>query len=135
MLQSASNMQWLVEDDERRIKDRFAAPCLGVRVRRRGWLRWRSESIQVTCLDINRYGMALLSQVPFNAGTRLTLDFDGKYITQSNVSARVLSVTPAQSGYRLGLQFCYCMDRSKYSRAVDNALSRIEALYRKRKKS
>jgi len=69
--------------------------------------------------------------VPVNEGTRLVLDFDGKYIIQSGVRAEVVSANRFQIGFRLRLQFCYCTGRVRYSRAIDNALSRIEALYRK----
>lgn len=131
MLQSASEMQWMLEDDERRIKDRFAAPCLKVEVRRRGWLGWQGEPVRVSCLDINRYGAAILSPLPLQQGTKLNLKFEGKYITQSDVQAEVVSTSPFRTGFRLGLQFCYCTKRALYSRAIDNALSRIEALYRK----
>jgi hypothetical protein len=36
---------------------------------------------------------------------------------------------PYQAGYRVSIQFSYCLDKSSYSRAVDNALSRIEGFY------
>ncbi len=133
MWQSAGNLQQPRGNKERRIKDRFAAPSLKVELRRRGLLGWRRGAVPVDCLDINRYGMAVLSPVPVNTGSRLVLDFDGKYITQSDVGAQVVSATPSRAGFRLGLQFCYCTGRANYSRTVDNALSRIEALYRKRR--
>lgn len=121
-----------IQTNDRRIKTRFSAPCLDIRVRRRGWLGVSGQVMNVSCLDINRYGVAVLSPVPLGHGTRLSLDFSGKYITQSSVGGRVMSEEPFRCGYRIGIQFAYCMDRRVYSRAVDNALSRIEALYRSR---
>ena len=117
--------------EDQRIKPRFKAYCLEVTIRRRGWFGWRKEQIKVTCLDINRYGMAVVSPVPIGKHSKLLVNFRGQYITQSHVRAQVVSEQEYQpGGYRLGVQFCYCMDRRVYSRTVDNALSRIEALYR-----
>jgi hypothetical protein len=83
----------------------------------------------VTCLDINRYGLAVLSPRPVESDARLYLDFEGKYISHSRVAARVVRCQPYQAGYRVSIQFSYCLDKSSYSRAVDNALSRIEGFY------
>ncbi|MFE8071905.1 PilZ domain-containing protein [Marinobacteraceae bacterium S3BR75-40.1] len=118
------------EDDDRRIKARFQAPCLDITVRRMGLLGLTKGPIKANCVDINRYGMAVVSPLPLAEGTRILVDFKGKYISQSGVKARIMSVQPYQAGYRLGIQFSYCMDRHLYSRTIDNALSRIEALYR-----
>ncbi|WP_097460702.1 PilZ domain-containing protein [Mangrovitalea sediminis] len=123
-----------IQESDRRIKTRFSAPCLDIKVRRRGWLGVNGQALNVSCLDINRYGVAVLSPVPLGSGTRLSLDFNGQYITQSSVGGRVMSEYPYRTGYRIGIQFAYCMDRRVYSRAIDNALSRIEALYRNRQK-
>ncbi|WP_139248805.1 PilZ domain-containing protein [Marinobacter antarcticus] len=83
----------------------------------------------VTCLDLNRYGMAVLCPRPLEPGTRLLMDFEGKYISESRVCARVIECHPFQTGYRVSVQFSYCLNKKGYSRAVDNALSRIEGFY------
>lgn len=114
---------------DRRIKTRYEAQCLDVRLRERGFLGRRKLPTQVTCLDLNRYGMAVLSPRPVEPGTRLFLDFSGKYISESSVAARVVDAYPYQAGYRLGIQFSYLHEKRGYSRAVDNALSRIEGFY------
>mgnify|MGYP005855719607 FL=1 len=62
-------------------------------------------------------------------GVRLFMDFDGKYISESRVCTRVVNCQPFQTGYRISVQFSYCRDKKGYSRAVDNALSRIEGFY------
>lgn len=114
---------------DRRIKERYAALCLKVNLRERGFFARGKRPVAVTCLDMNRYGMALLSPRPFEPGSRLSLDFDGKYISESKVAARVVSCHPYQTGFRVSVQFTYCLDKRGYSRAVDNALSRIEGFY------
>ena len=73
--------------------------------------------------------MAVLCPRPVESGARLYMDFHGKYICESRVAARVISCQPYQTGYRVSIQFSYCFDKKGYSRAVDNALSRIEGLY------
>lgn len=120
-------------NDDRRIKTRFDAPCLDVHVRRRGLLGWRSEPVQVECININRYGIAVQSGSALGVGARVLMDFSGKYIKQSHVCAKVVSEVPYEDGYRIGIQFSYCMDHRVYSRHIDNALSRIEGLYRQRR--
>lgn len=114
---------------DRRIKERYAAQCLKVSLRERGFFSRGRKSTAVNCLDMNRYGMGLLSPRPVEPGTRLYLDFGGKYISESNVRARVVDCYPFQAGYRLGIQFSYCLSKRGYSREVDNALSRIEGIY------
>lgn len=117
------------DSGDRRIKDRYEAQCLKVRLTERGFFGRQKARIDVQCLDINRYGMAVLSPRPVPPGSRLLLDFSGKYITESRVAARIVSSYPFRTGYRLSIQFSYCHDRRGYSRAVDNALSRIEGFY------
>ncbi|QSP96523.1 PilZ domain-containing protein [Marinobacter salinisoli] len=114
---------------DRRIKQRYPASCLKVQLRERSFFGRSKAPTAVTCLDLNRYGMAVLCPRPIDAGVRLSLDFDGKYINESRVSARVVRCQRFQTGYRLSLQFSYCLEQKSYSRAVDNALSRIEAFY------
>ena len=114
---------------ERRIKTRYEAPCLKVRLRERGFLGMQKSILAVACIDLNRYGMAVISPRPIEPGSRLSLDFDGKYISESRVSARVVSIQKFQAGYRLGIRFSYCHEKGRYCRTVDNALSRIEGFY------
>lgn len=114
---------------DRRIKDRFPASCLGVRLSERGFFRRGKHPVPVTCLDLNRYGMAVLCPRPVDTGARLFLDIEGKYISQPRVAARVVACQPFQAGYRVSLQFSYCRSERGYSRSVDNALSRIEGFY------
>ncbi|MDX1634417.1 MAG: PilZ domain-containing protein [Marinobacter sp.] len=114
---------------DRRIKTRYEAQCLEVQLRERGFLGRSKLPVAVTCLDMNRYGMAVLSPRPIEPGTRLFLDFSGKYISESSVAARVVEICPYQTGFRLGIQFSYLHEKRGYSRAVDNALSRIEGFY------
>ncbi|MBZ2167521.1 PilZ domain-containing protein [Marinobacter sp. F4216] len=114
---------------DRRIKQRYPASCLKVQMRERGFFRRSKSPTTVTCLDLNRYGMAVLCPRPIETGSRISLDFDGKYISESRVSAKVVRCQRFQTGYRLSLQFSYCLEKKCYSREVDNALSRIEAFY------
>lgn len=114
---------------DRRIKDRYEAQCLRVRLREQGFLGREVARTAATCLDMNRYGMALLCPRPIEAGTRVMLDFAGKYINESRVSARIIDAQPFQTGYRLSVQFSYLHEKRGYSRAIDNALSRIEGFY------
>ncbi|MGM0768992.1 MAG: PilZ domain-containing protein [Pseudomonadota bacterium] len=114
---------------DRRIKDRYPAMCLKVRLRERGFFGRGKNPTPVTCLDMNRYGMAVLCPRPVEPGARLYLDFDGKYISESRVAAQVVNCQAFQTGYRVSLRFSYCCDKKGYSRTVDNALSRIEGFY------
>lgn len=114
---------------DRRIKDRYPASCLQVQLRERGFFGRGRQATAVTCLDLNRYGMAVLCPRPVEPGARLFMDFTGKYISESRVGARVVECQPFQTGYRISVQFSYCRDKNSYSRAVDNALSRLEGFY------
>jgi hypothetical protein len=114
---------------DRRIKDRYPASCLQVQLRERGFFGHGRQATAVTCLDLNRYGMAVLSPRPVEPGARLFMDFTGKYISESRVGARVVECQPFQTGYRVSVQFSYCRDKNGYSRTVDNALSRLEGFY------
>ncbi len=117
------------DSSDRRIKDRYPASCLQVRLRERGFFGRGKQATAVTCLDLNRYGMAVLCPRPVDPGARLFMDFAGKYIRQSRVGAKVVECQPFQTGYRVSMQFSYCLDKKGYSRTVDNALSRIEGFY------
>ncbi|AOY88280.1 PilZ domain-containing protein [Marinobacter salinus] len=114
---------------DRRIKDRYPASCLKVLLRERGFFSRNRNPMPVTCLDLNRYGMAVLCPRPMEPGIRLHMDFEGKYINESRVCARVVECQPFQTGYRVSVQFSYCRDKKGYSKAADNALSRIEGFY------
>ena len=117
---------------EQRIQPRFDAPCLSVRIRARRLIGWEKNSHQVECVDINRYGTALKTDQDLKPGARILLDFRGHYITQSNVCGRVVShVCEGDGSHRIGIQFNYCVERHNYSRAIDNALSQIEAFCRR----
>ncbi|WP_323751114.1 PilZ domain-containing protein [Marinobacter sp.] len=114
---------------DRRIKDRFQTSCLTVQLREQGFFKRGKPSIAVSCLDFNRYGMAVLCPRPLARGARLLLEIEGKYIYEPHVKARVVTCSPYQTGFRVSLQFTYCLNANNYSRAVDNALSRIEGFY------
>lgn len=114
---------------DRRIKDRYPASCLKVQLRERGFFGRSRPALPVSCLDLNRYGMAVWCPRPVEPGARLFMDFAGKYINESRVGARVVNCQPFQAGYRISVQFSYCLDKKGYSRTVDNALSRIEGFY------
>lgn len=117
------------DSEDRRIKDRYTASCLKVELQERGFFGRGKNSTAVTCLDMNRYGMAVLCPRPVEPGARLYLSFDGKYIRESRVAARVVTCHAFQTGYRVSMQFSYCFEKKGYSRTVDNALSRIEGFY------
>ena len=121
----------LSDPSEKRIQPRYLAPCLSVQMRCRRLIGWSKHAERVRCLDINRYGTAIISPRRVSEGTELLLSFRGQYISQSDVRARVISQSPHQEGYRLSIQFVYCLHRSHYSRAIDNALSQIEAFCRR----
>lgn len=114
---------------DRRIKDRYPASCLKVHLQQRGLFGRGRNVITVTCLDLNRYGMAVQCPRPMVTGARVFLDLQGKYISESRIGARVIDCQPYQAGYRVSIQFSYCLNKRAYSRAMDNALSRIEGFY------
>ena len=114
---------------DRRIKARHSAPCLQVTVRSSGIRKWLKSPVDVKCIDINRYGMAVESPNNFRPKEKITLDFKGKYITESNISAIVTTSEKHAGQYRLGITFSYSTCNRHYSRKIDNALSRIERLY------
>ncbi|UZE95060.1 hypothetical protein [Alkalimarinus alittae] len=117
---------------DRRIKERHSAPCLQVTIRPSGLLKWFRRTVEVQCIDINRYGMAVESPCYFKPKDKITLDFKGKYIIESNILAVVTSSEKYEDIYRLGITFSYSTCNSQYSRKIDNALSRIERLYNER---
>ncbi|WP_250657473.1 hypothetical protein [Alkalimarinus coralli] len=117
---------------DRRIKERHSAPCLQVTIRPSGFRKWLKSAVDVKCIDINRYGMAVESPINFRPKEKITLDFKGKYITESNICAVVTGSEKHSGQYRLGITFSYSTCNRHYSRKIDNALSRIERLYNER---
>lgn len=119
-------------ESEQRIQPRFAASGLNVRIRAWRLLFWEKKGRPVECLDINRYGTAILTAHPFRNGARLRMDFRGEHITQYNINGRVKSCVQQEGGYyRLGIQFTYWSVPGDYSRAIDNALSQLEGFCRR----
>jgi hypothetical protein len=114
---------------DRRIKARHSAPSLQVIIRPSGLLKWLKSSVDVKCIDINRYGMAVESNRNFKPKEKVTVDFKGKYISQSNVFAIITTSEEHAGIYRLGITFSYSTCNKQYSRKIDDALSRIERLY------
>lgn len=122
----------LSQVQDRRIKARHKAPCLQVTVRGKGIINWFRGGTEVQCLDINRYGMAIESPIPFRVKDKVQLDFKGKYITQSDIEGQISSIVKRGNYYRVGITFTYCNCSKSYSREIDNALSRIEHIYHQR---
>lgn len=114
---------------ERRIKRRHKAPNLVINLRSMGVKRWLKPTISATCLDFNRYGMAIHTNKQMRARERVMISFKGKYILQSNVPGIVTECIAIDTGYRISIRFRYAIDSKHYSRKIDNALSRIESLY------
>jgi hypothetical protein len=114
---------------ERRIKRRHKAPDLHISIKSVGLTKWFSPSFDVSCLDINRYGMAIQSKRALKPKDKVIVAFKGKYISQSNVSAIVTECTKVKNIYRISIVFSYALESKDYCRKIDNALSRIESLY------
>jgi len=119
----------LVNWAERRIKRRHKAPDLRISIHSTGLKKWFSSSLEVRCLDINRYGMAIKSRKPLKAKEKISICFKGKYIAQSNVAGEVTECTKVKNIYRISVVFTYAIDHKYYCRKTDNALSRIESIY------
>jgi len=114
---------------EKRIKGRHKAPDLRCTLSFKGTFGWLRPSVQIGCLDFNRYGMAAITKKPIREGATVSLSFRGKYIVKSNVLATISSCHETLSGYRVSIVFSYATDSKYYDRNVDNALSRIERIY------
>ncbi len=116
---------------DRRIKRRHKAPDLGVTLKGIGFRNWFRPALAVNCVDFNRYGMAVESELPFRPRERLAVSFRGKYICKSDVEAQVTECVPLKngSGFRVSLVFSYTLNNKNYCRQIDNALSRIESIY------
>ena len=117
---------------ERRIKRRHKAPDLTLSIRATGFKRWLRPSMSASCLDINRYGMALKAERMLKPKDRVMISFKGKYITQSNVPGIVTECLEQDGEYRMSIRFSYAVNSNEYSRKIDNALSRIESIYNAR---
>lgn len=114
---------------ERRIKPRHKAHCLKVNLRSSGLLGLFRASLKTSCIDFNRYGMAVESEHAFRPKERIVLEFRGKYICQSNVEGIVQDCKLVGDVYRISVVFSYALSPKNYSRKIDNALSRIELIY------
>jgi len=119
----------LINWAERRIKRRHKAPDLRISLNSVGIRKLFNTSVEVLCLDINRYGMAIKSRRPLKAKEKVMISFKGKYIAQSNISGVVTECTSVKNFYRISVVFSYAIDSKDYCRKTDNALSRIESLY------
>jgi hypothetical protein len=124
-MQKKSFAEWA----EKRIKRRHQAPGLRAKISRPGVLKWVRPAVDVFCLDINRYGMAIESRYPFREKSFVYASFKGKYIVQSNVKSEVTSCIEKGGVYRISLVFSYAQNAKDYNRRVDNSLSRIESIY------
>lgn len=119
----------LVNWAERRIKRRHKAPDLRISIQAAGIKKWFSSSLDVRCLDINRYGMAISSKKPLRPKEKILISFKGKYISHSNVVGIVTECVEVKQFYRISVVFSYALDSKDYCRKTDNALSRIESIY------
>ena len=130
----------IIDWAERRIKRRHKAPDLRVTIKAAGLKKWFRASVEVSCLDINRYGMAIETNKLFKAKDKVVIGFKGKYISQSNVLGVVTESVKCDCGergshYRISVAFSYALDCKDYCRKTDNALSRIESLYSHKQES
>jgi hypothetical protein len=119
----------LINWAERRIKRRHKAPDLRISIKTVGLKKFFSSSIDVHCLDINRYGMAIESRKLLKPKEKILINFKGKYISQSNVTGVVTESVKVNHLYRVSVVFSYAKESKDYCRKTDNALSRIESLY------
>ena len=119
----------LVNWAERRIKRRHKAPDLRITIQSSGIKKWFSSSLDVRCLDINRYGMAISSKKPLRPKDKILITFKGKYISESNIAGIVTECVEVKSIHRISVVFSYAMESKDYCRKTDNALSRIESIY------
>lgn len=119
----------LVNWAERRIKRRHKAPDLRISIQAAGIKKWFSSSLDVRCLDFNRYGMAISSKKPLRPKEKIWITFKGKYISHSNVAGVVTECVESRQYFRISVVFTYALDTKDYCRKTDNALSRIESIY------
>ncbi len=113
---------------DRRLKARHKARSLQVTVTPRGFFKRLRRATPVHCIDINRYGMAIETCQRFRLKERISLNFRGRYIAESDILGIIASITEVNGRFRYGINFAYCTHKKFYSREVDNALSRIESL-------
>lgn len=114
---------------DRRIKARHRADTLEVSAAAVGLLKLFKGHIALQCVDFNRYGMAVECSHKFKKGERLAFRFRGRYIHENDIEGIITSVASTDNGFRYGVVFSYAISQKSYSREVDNALSRIEALF------
>ena len=117
-----------LRQQDRRLKVRHKALSLQVTVSPKGFFRRFRQPIRVHCLDINRYGMAMETSQRLRLREHVLLDFRGRYISETDIEGIVTSVREVEGQFRYGISFAYCTCNKRYSREVDNALSRIETL-------
>lgn len=115
---------------DRRIKSRHPADTLSVRAIPAKFFKWFKRPLALTCVDFNRYGMAVECKKLLRKGDRLLFSFRGRYIYENDIEGEVTSITRSGDVYRYGVVFSYTESPKRYSREVDNALSRIEGIYR-----
>jgi len=120
---------------DRRIKTRHAASTLKVTLHKTGLRRYLLKPIEVTCIDFNRYGISVEASLPFHLNERISVDFKGRYIAQTNISGFISSKVKKNGIYRLGITFSNFTSNKEYSRKIDDALARIETLYNEHYKS
>ncbi len=114
---------------EKRIKARHKADSLEVYASFNGLFNLFRGQISVQCVDFNRYGMAIETRRKLKKGEKLHFRFRGPYIHENDIPGFITSVTPSESGYRYGVMFSYTTSQKAYNREVDNAVSRIEAIF------
>ncbi|MBK8970184.1 MAG: PilZ domain-containing protein [Hahellaceae bacterium] len=114
---------------EKRIKTRHKADNLEVQATFHGFLNLFRGQMKVDCVDFNRYGMAIETRRKLKKGDKLVFRFRGPYIHENDIPGFVTSVTVTENGYRYGIMFAYTTSQKAYNREVDNAVSRIEAIF------
>lgn len=114
---------------EKRIKIRHKAESLEVYATFNGLLNLFRGQMTVHCVDFNRYGMAIETKRKLKKGDKLYFRFRGPYIHENDIPGFITSITQTESGYRYGVMFSYTTSQKAYNREVDNAVSRIEAIF------
>ncbi len=114
---------------DRRMKERFPIPNLGIKMRQRSIFSIASEWKIANGVDFNRYGVAVVCNTPYKVGNRVYLNFQGPYISLDNVAAQVVNCQRSGDGFRLGVVFLYWQQEEHYDLAFDNGLARIERIY------
>lgn len=74
--------------------------------------------------------MAIESHQFFKKGEKLSFRFRGRYIHENGIEGEITSVARSRGVYRYGVIFTYAISPKHYRREVDNAVSRIEGIFR-----